>query len=78
MRTLDRVWETETGQPTRHLSVGGGTCARELPMAVAFGGLFPGDQGRMHAPEETISVGPLLQMAALYAAALEALAAPEA
>lgn len=78
VRTLDRVWESETGLPTAHLAIGGGTYARELPMGVAFGAVFPGDEDRMHAADESLRIDRLLEMTALYGRAIEALLAPEA
>ena len=41
---------------------------------IAYGGLFPGDEDRMHQPNERLSVERLLQMTKIYAEAIYKLA----
>ena len=42
IRTLQRVYEEQTGEKAELLAIGGGTYARSLKAGVAFGPLFPG------------------------------------
>lgn len=73
VRTLDRVFEAETGQPSAHLAIGGGTYARELRQGVAFGPQWAEDEERAHGPEEYISIERLRRMVAIYARAIAVL-----
>lgn len=41
IRTLQRVYEEQTGEKAELLAIGGGTYARSLKAGVAFGPLFP-------------------------------------
>jgi succinyl-diaminopimelate desuccinylase len=74
VRTLERVFEAETGRPATHLAIGGGTYARELRQGVAFGPQWPEDEELAHAPDEYISIERLRRMVAIYARAIAVLA----
>jgi succinyl-diaminopimelate desuccinylase len=74
VRTLERVFEAETGRPATHLAIGGGTYARELRQGVAFGPQWPEDEETAHAPDEYLSVARLARMVAIYARAIAVLA----
>lgn len=71
--SLDRVFEAETGERTRHVAIGGGTYARELPQGVAFGPQWPQDEERAHGADEFLSLGRLRRMVAIYARAIAVL-----
>lgn len=70
VRTLDRVFEAETGLRSHHVAIGGGTYARELPQGVAFGAQWAEDDERAHSAEEYLSVERLRRMVAIYARAI--------
>ena len=48
IRTLQRVYEEQTGEKAELLAIGGGTYARSLKAGVAFGPLFPGKEELAH------------------------------
>lgn len=48
----------------------GGTYARTLRNAVAFGPLFPGEKQVAHGPDEYVNIGSLIRAAKIYAEAL--------
>lgn len=75
-RTLLRVYREETGDTASEpATMGGGTYARAIPNAVAFGAEFPGGaDGPAHEPEERFSVDTLVRAATIYARALYELA----
>jgi len=64
------VYREVTGDTTEPFTIGGGTYAREIPNAVAFGPLFPGRPDVMHQPDEYIEIGDMVQMARIYARAI--------
>jgi len=74
VRTLERVFEAETGQRALHVAIGGGTYARELTQGVAFGPQWGEDEERAHGADEFISVERLRRMVAIYARAIGVLA----
>ncbi|WP_124728760.1 dipeptidase PepV [Staphylospora marina] len=74
IQTLSRVYEEQTGEKARLLSIGGGTYARTLDVGVAFGPLFPGKEETAHQKDEFIEVNDLLKATAIYAQAIYELA----
>jgi succinyl-diaminopimelate desuccinylase len=74
VQTLQRVYEEQTGEEAKLLSIGGGTYARSLDAGVAFGPLFPGKVDTAHQKDEFIEIDDLLQATAIYAQAIYELA----
>ncbi|MGG3832759.1 dipeptidase PepV [Geobacillus thermocatenulatus] len=74
IRTLQRVYEEQTGEPARLLAIGGGTYARALAAGVAFGALFPGRPDVAHQKDEYIEIDDLVKATAIYAQAIYELA----
>lgn len=74
VRTLQRVYQEQTGEEAKLLAIGGGTYARALDLGVAFGPAFPGDPELAHQRDEYIEVEHLLRLVGIYAHAIEALA----
>lgn len=65
---LMRIYRKHTGDlETMPLVIGGGTYARQINNAVAFGAMYPGDEDRMHSADEYIAVDRLVQTAKIYA-----------
>ncbi|HGH7172713.1 TPA: dipeptidase PepV [Bacillus wiedmannii] len=74
IRTLQRVYEEQTGEKAELLAIGGGTYARSLEAGVAFGPLFPGKEELAHQKDEYIEIEDLLKATAIYAQAIHELA----
>ena len=74
VRTLLEVYRRETDDDTPPLAIGGGTYARLVPGAVAFGPVMPFSGVVPHERDEHIELDHLRRLARLYAAALWALA----
>ncbi len=74
IKTLQKVYEDETGEKADLLSIGGGTYARSLKEGVAFGPLFPGSEDPAHQKDEYMEIEDMLKAAAIYAAAIYELA----
>ena len=55
VKTLLDSYNKVTGESAEPIAIGGGTYARALPLGVAFGIMFPGDEDTMHAPDEYIT-----------------------
>jgi len=55
VQTFLKVYRESTGESLRPVQTGGGTYARELPNAVAFGPTFPNIQTNIHNKDECIS-----------------------
>ncbi|MCI4139390.1 M20/M25/M40 family metallo-hydrolase, partial [Bacillus vallismortis] len=70
IRTLQRVYEEQTGEKAELLAIGGGTYARSLKAGVAFGPLFPGKEELAHQKDEYIEIEDLLKATAIYAQAI--------
>lgn len=68
--TLLEAYRDVTGMDAKPLSIGGGTYARALPTAVAFGPVFPGDPEMCHQADEYVRLDRLETMAAIYREAL--------
>lgn len=72
--TLSEVYAKVTGDHLEPITIGGGTYARALKNAVAFGPLFPGQEELAHQPDERISLEDLERITRIYAEALRRLA----
>lgn len=64
---LSELYEDMTGQKSYLIAIGGGTYARAIQNAVAFGPTFPGHSSTEHQPDERISVDDLVMIARIYA-----------
>ncbi|MEC1263072.1 dipeptidase PepV [Bacillus swezeyi] len=74
IKTLQRVYEEQTGDKAELISIGGATYARSLNAGVAFGPLFPGRPDIAHQKDEYMEIEDLLQAVSLYAQAIYELA----
>ncbi|MCL1895607.1 MAG: Sapep family Mn(2+)-dependent dipeptidase [Clostridiales bacterium] len=71
IKTLMEVYQGITGDTESHpIVIGGGTYARAIPHAVAFGPRFPGEEEVMHQKDEYISLDSLMKAAHIYADAI--------
>ena len=71
IKTLLDVYSKATGvQNPQPLQTGGGTYARELPSAVAFGPTFPGAETNIHNADENIEIEHLNKLVDIYYSAL--------
>lgn len=61
------VYKEVTGHDEEPIAIGGGTYARAVPNAVAFGALLPGNVELAHQPNERISIEDVLLVARIYA-----------
>ena len=75
---LLQVYAARTGEPAAPLAIGGGTYARHLPNAVAFGCEIPGHEASIQMPNESISVADLMFNVRVLADAVIALGCEEA
>ena len=73
VKTLQKVYEDQTGEEATLLSIGGGTYARSLKAGVAFGPLFPGRPDCAHQKDEYIIIDDLLRATTIYAQAISEL-----
>ncbi len=71
---LKKVYTEVTGQKAELISIGGGTYARAIENAVAFGPLFPGKPELAHEKDEYIEIEDLILSTKIYAKALFELA----
>ncbi|MDR3050515.1 MAG: dipeptidase PepV [Oscillospiraceae bacterium] len=74
VQTLLRVYSELTGEPAKPLAIGGGTFARAMGQAVAFGCTFPGQDELAHQADEYMSLVDLSRNARIFAYAIVALA----
>lgn len=74
IKTLQKVYERQTGEEATLLSIGGGTYARVLEKGVAFGMLFPGRGDCAHQVDEYVDIEDLIKATAIYADAIVELA----
>lgn len=74
IQTLKKVYEEQTGEEAKLISIGGGTYARSLKSGVAFGPLFPGRPDIAHQKDEYMFIEDLLRATAIYAQAIFELA----
>ncbi len=64
---LSDVYEDMTKQKAYLIAIGGGTYARAIQNAVAFGPIFPGHGSTEHQPDERILLDDLLMISRIYA-----------
>jgi succinyl-diaminopimelate desuccinylase len=74
IKTLSKVYEEQTGEKAKLISIGGGTYARSLEAGVAFGPLFPGREDVAHQKDEYMYIEDLIKATAIYAQAIYELA----
>ncbi|QIB27225.1 dipeptidase PepV [Caloranaerobacter azorensis] len=75
VQKLMSVYREFTGDyDSKPITIGGGTYARAMKNAVAFGPLFPGQEELAHQKDEYIAVDDLIKITKLYAKALYELA----
>ncbi|CCQ96708.1 putative dipeptidase ytjP [[Clostridium] ultunense Esp] len=74
VKTLLRVYRSQTGDTREPLAIGGATYARSLPLGVAFGAAFPGREDVAHQKDEYILLDDLVKATAIYAQAIYELA----
>lgn len=70
---LAEVYKRITGERATLISIGGGTYARAIKNAVAFGPLFPGQPELAHQKDEYIGVEDLMKCTKIYAEAISEL-----
>ncbi|MDD2503613.1 MAG: dipeptidase PepV [Clostridia bacterium] len=73
IETLKQVYTEQTGQTATVMAIGGGTYARAIKNAVAFGAQFPGRPEVFHEKDEYISIEDLILHTKIYAHAIAAL-----
>jgi len=75
VKSLMKIYQEETGDhDATPIAIGGGTYARAVEKAVAFGPLFPGQPELAHQKDEYIGVDDLIKNTVIYANAIAALA----
>lgn len=75
VKKLMEVYREETGdEDSSPITIGGGTYARAMENAVAFGPMFPGQTELAHQKDEYISIDHLMKLTRIYAKALYQLA----
>lgn len=67
---LQSAYAEVTSDNSAPIGIGGGTYARALPYAVAFGPIFPGQDGSIHEKDEHCSLDNLRKMYAVYKTAI--------
>lgn len=72
--TLMGIYNDVTQSSEEPMAIGGGTYARLLPCAVAFGPAFPGQSNNCHMADESVDFDSLLRAGIIYAHALAQLA----
>lgn len=70
VKVLQKVYEDVTGQKAELISISGGTYARAIKNAVAFGPLFPGRIDTAHQKDEYIEVEDLIMNTKIFAEAI--------
>ncbi len=70
IQTLNRCYETYSGNKGGCYSMGGGTYVHDVPGGVAFGVIMPGEDVRMHGANERIKVEDLLTAVKIFAQAI--------
>jgi len=73
IKGLMAVYKKHTGDPSEPITIGGGTYARSMPNAVAFGPLLKHRVETAHQANEHIYIEDLILATKIYADALEAL-----
>lgn len=72
--SLLKAYEEVTGEKLKPITIGGGTYARALPVAVAFGPIFPNQVSTIHQKNECAKLTDLEKMYKIYLKAIEELA----
>ncbi len=67
---LKQAYEEITDEKAYCMSIGGATYARAFDNSVAFGALFPGEEGTEHQADESIAVDSLIRLADILANAI--------
>lgn len=70
VQTLLKVYKEHTGIDGKPVCIGGGTYAKCLPNILAFGPTFPGDETRLHKPDEYADISKLMKNAQIMASAM--------
>ena len=73
VRSLVDAYTTVTGNPVHYCRTGGGTYARALPNAVAFGPNIPGTTNNIHNIDEHIKLDHLINLVDIYSIAIQKL-----
>lgn len=73
VKTLLEVYGKVTGKQSYCVKTGGGTYAKELPHAIAFGPTFPGTVTNLHNADENLPVEEFEMLLPIYRAAMLAL-----
>lgn len=68
------AYEQVTGERLEPITIGGGTYARALPVAVAFGPIFPDQESTIHQKNERAKIADLQKMYNIYKVAIKNLA----
>ncbi len=75
VQKLMKVYREQTGDyDSQPVTIGGGTYARAMDNAVAFGPMFPGQEDVAHQKDECIGIEHLMNLTKIYAQALYELA----
>ncbi|MCR4600377.1 MAG: dipeptidase PepV [Clostridia bacterium] len=74
VQTLLKIYRDNTGDMTEPLIIGGGTYAREMDNAMAFGAMYPDDVDLMHQKDERVKLENVMKTAEIYADAIYELA----
>lgn len=70
IKILQKVYEDVTGEKAELIAIPGGTYARAIKNAVAFGPLFPGTEETAHEKDEYIKVDDLIKNTKIFAEAI--------
>jgi len=71
VETLMRVYREQTGDmDSEPITIGGGTYARAMDNAVAFGPVFPGQEELAHQKDEHITIDNVIKLTEIYSHAL--------
>ncbi len=70
VKKLMKVYQEYTGDKSEPTTIGGGTYARAINKAVAFGAAFPGREELAHQKDEYISIEDLILVTKIYASAI--------
>ncbi len=73
-KSLLDAYAEVTGDKLNPITIGGGTYARALPVAVAFGPIFPNQESTIHQRNERCKVSDLRRMYDIYLVAIRKLA----
>jgi succinyl-diaminopimelate desuccinylase len=73
IKALMNVYKKHTNDDSEPITIGGGTYARSMENAVAFGALFPGREETAHQSNEHIFIEDLILATKIYADALKEL-----